>query len=510
MSAYKQDAQHMLMMGRYQVLRPLGAGGMGTLFLARDLRFERRYVALKENLNRSPAAQAQFRLEAEVLATLRHPNLPTVTDHFITPDGRQFLVMDYVEGEDLQALVSRQGPQPEQRVLAWAAQVLNALEYLHSQQPPIIHRDVKPANIRVTPEGKAVLVDFGIAKYMVTGHYTATAAARTGSPGYAPIEQYAGMGSTDQRTDIYSLGATLYFVLTGYVPLEAPLLTAGQALPPPRRLNPAISPRTEQAILRAMKQRPEARFQSAAEMRAALLGKEVSPGKRRVGKRYLLAAGAGLVLLSAVIVLLFAYYTRGREGKPPAPPAVVATTIPPTAIQALPGTEIVTPTEKAMPSPEPLPTVTAAPSPEPQPTATATSGHPTSTPLPTKGEPASEVGTAAGIALASPDMGSTTGNPVSFRWDGRLRAGQRYRVVAFHPGSGYVLNSDSLGEPHWDVHLPAEHFGEWRWWVEVVEGGKVVGRSEEWMFWFQPVQVGPGTGPGESPTQPAPTPTAVR
>ncbi len=474
---------------------------MGTLFLARDLRFEHRLVALKENLNRSPAAQAQFRLEAEVLATLRHAHLPAVTDHFVTPDGRQFLVMDYVEGEDLEALIRSRGPQPERQVLAWALQVLDALEYLHGQKPPIIHRDVKPANIRITPEGKAVLVDFGIAKYMVTGHYTATAAARVGSPGYAPIEQYTGMGSTDRRTDLYSLGATLYYALTGRTPPEAPFLASGHALTPPRQLNPAISLRTEKAILRAMEQRPETRPQSAAEMRAMLTG---GP---RPQQWYLLAATGGTVLIAFVLIaaLSLAFYIR--RDKPW--PTVGAPTPLPTemAVQAGPATETPLPADTVQVG---IATETLLP------TDTVPPGHPSSIPRPTSTPRAIRSPTtptsqmmAAQPRLLSPEAGTTTGNPVSFRWEGRLSQGQAYRLVAYHPQSGEQVTSPLIVESWWETHLSAARFGEWRWYVEVVEGRQAIVRSAEWMFWFQPVRVEPGRPP--TPTlMPPPTPTMER
>jgi len=371
---------------RYQVLRPLGRGGMGAVYLARDLRFTRRFVALKENADRSPAAQAQFRLEAEVLATLHHPHLPAVTDHFTTPDGRQFLVMDYVEGENLEERVMREGPLPEGQVLAWADQVLDALAYLHAQSPPVIHRDVKPANVRLTPAGEAVLVDFGITKHLVPGQPTATV-ARAGSPGYAPIEQYA--GGTDQRSDIYSLGATLYFALTGQVPPEAPLLAAGQTLPHPRQFNPAISRRTEAAILRAMQTDAGRRFQSAAEMRAALRGETI----RSRGKgRWKTAAGIGGIAVVVLLCLLLAWLGRGYGSRlftatptyTPTPTAT-ATAIPTATTTTMPA--VVPPTDTAPPgaptsTPRPTTTPTYTPRPPtitPTPMPTATSVPPTPT-----------------------------------------------------------------------------------------------------------------------------------
>ncbi|MCX7681215.1 MAG: protein phosphatase 2C domain-containing protein [Anaerolineae bacterium] len=202
--------------------------------------------------------------------------------------------------------------------------------------------------------------------------------------------------------------------------------------------------------------------------------------------------GLGAVLLFALIALLsFVYYTRGRAGKSPSPPAVATATAPPTAVQALPGTEIVPPTDTVPPghpTSTPRPTSTPVPSPSPRP---GQGGKLT----PTGTAPAQAVN----ITLLAPEAGSTTGNPVSFRWEGELEKGQTYQAVALHPESGYTLRSGSLDDPRWETHLPGEKFGQWRWWVEVIEDGKVVGRSAEWMFWFQPVQVGPG------PTEPTPT-----
>jgi serine/threonine-protein kinase len=241
---------------------------MGAVYLATDLRLGSK-VAVKENLDMSPESQQQFELEARVLATLRHPHLPRVQDFFVA-DGRQYLVMDYIAGEDLEEVVEKRGPLPPQEAVRWLLQVLDAVQYLHSQNPPIIHRDIKPANIKLSPDGRAYLVDFGIAKVLRAGNRT-QAGARAVTPGYSPPEQY-GTAPTDQRSDIYALGATLYFAVTGRVPPEAIERITGRTdkLIPPRNLNPSIPPDVERVILRAMRVAPDERFPSAGEMRKAL------------------------------------------------------------------------------------------------------------------------------------------------------------------------------------------------------------------------------------------------
>src|SRR5581483_5738832 len=185
-------------------------GGMGAVYKAWDLRLSGHFVAVKENFETSQVAQSQFQTEAILLANLDHPMLPRVTDHFIEPSGRQYLVMDYVEGQDLDQMVNGRGPVNESQAIVWMTQILNALEYLHTQPRPIIHRDIKPANIKIRPDGRAMLVDFGIAKVHTIGQQT-VAGALAYSPGFSPLEQY-GYGSTDARSDIYSVGATLYFI----------------------------------------------------------------------------------------------------------------------------------------------------------------------------------------------------------------------------------------------------------------------------------------------------------
>src|SRR5581483_4855622 len=220
-----------ILQNRYQIIRLLGQGGMGAVYLAHDARLNQT-VALKENIG---GDAHQFQQEAQILARLRHPNLPRVIDHFIEPNGAQYLVMDYIEGDDLESLRQSRGALPEAQVRGWLGQILDAVEYLHRQG--IIHRDIKPENIKITPQGQAVLVDFGIAKIYQPGQFTRTG-QKFGSPGFASPEHYH--GGTNQQSDIYALGATLYAVLTGSPPPDALALEMGTAaLVPPRKVHPS-------------------------------------------------------------------------------------------------------------------------------------------------------------------------------------------------------------------------------------------------------------------------------
>lgn len=285
-----------ILQSRYRILRPLGQGGMGAVYLAEDQRLAGRQCAIKENApdpKASPAVlvqlRGQFLAEASVLANLDHPNLPKVSDYFSYGDN-EYIVMEYVEGDNLADVLARHGgPLPEKPVLIWADQVLAALEYLHSRQPyPIIHRDIKPGNIILSPQGKVMLVDFGLVKLLdASNPRTATIVHGVGTPEYTPLEQYGGGGHTDARSDIYALGATLYHLLTGVTPLDAHQLFASPAsLKPPRQLNPALSPGTEAAILQAMELHPNQRHQSATELRQAL-----SVGRMPSSKTALPSAG---------------------------------------------------------------------------------------------------------------------------------------------------------------------------------------------------------------------------
>ncbi len=248
---------------RYRIVRLLGQGGFGAVYQAEDLRLGQ-MIALKENIGGDPT---QFQQEAALLARLQHPNLPGVSDYFVESNGVQYLVMDYIEGEDLDSKLYQQGALSESEALVWMEQILDAVGYLHSRG--VIHRDIKPSNIKIMSNGRAVLVDFGIAKVYQPGQRTLTGAARMGTLGYASPEHHR--GGTDQRSDIYSLGATLYALVTARTPPDAYALYSGSAiLVPPQNLIPGLSAKTNQAILRAMALDPGYRFQSAEEMRQAL------------------------------------------------------------------------------------------------------------------------------------------------------------------------------------------------------------------------------------------------
>lgn len=305
----------------------VGQGGMGAVYRAEDLRLEGRQCAVKEIQLEAEAgfanqAREQFYREASVLARLDHPNLPKVSDYF-SEGERDYLVMDFVAGRNLKEVIDearRQGQfLEEKQVLTWADQLCDALEYLHGQDPPILHRDIKPANIRLTPTGTLKLVDFGLVKFLAPDDSrTITILQGRGTVQYTPLEQYGGdTGHTDIRSDIYSLGATLYHLLTNRPPTDAKQrFLEPDSLPPPRSLNPRISSRTERAILRALEMHPNDRQANIAEFRAELyyspfpeplanlLPSEGEWKEAVQDNRTLIAVSLALLILALLITLL--------------------------------------------------------------------------------------------------------------------------------------------------------------------------------------------------------------
>jgi serine/threonine protein kinase len=254
---------------RYQIRENLGQGGMGSVYRAIDQNLSVD-VAVKENLFTTEEYARQFRLEAVILANIRHPNLPRVSDHFVIAGEGQYLVMDFIDGEDLRQRMERAGNLPEDEVILIGAAMCDALSYLHARKPPILHRDIKPGNVKISPDGHIFLVDFGLAK-VYQGNQATTTGARAMTPGYSPPEQY-GTARTDTRTDIYSLGATLYAALTSVIPEDGLARAMDNAqLTPLRKRNPEVSRHLAAAIEKAMEVDPGDRFQSAEEFKVALL-----------------------------------------------------------------------------------------------------------------------------------------------------------------------------------------------------------------------------------------------
>ncbi|HEY0323586.1 MAG TPA: ankyrin repeat domain-containing protein [Pyrinomonadaceae bacterium] len=261
-----------ILQNRYRIIRPLGRGGMGAVYEALDERLTR-VVALKETLAETDELRRAFEREARLLANLRHPALPKVLDHFSEGDGL-FLVMEFIPGDDLGVMLEQEGHHfAPAEVLRWADQLLDALEYLHKLDPPVLHRDIKPSNLKLVSQNHIVLLDFGLAKgsagQMATTH---SKSVHGYSPNYSPLEQMQGTG-TDEQSDLYSLGATLYHLLTGVKPVDAlsraTAIINGQPDPlrPANKINQAVGLSLSAALMRAMALNIEHRPKSAAEMR---------------------------------------------------------------------------------------------------------------------------------------------------------------------------------------------------------------------------------------------------
>ncbi len=261
--------------GRYQIRKLLGAGAMGTVFGALDNNLPGRRVAIKEldpqrianPAERLPAAE-MFRAEAQTLARLDHPSIPKVSDYFAEGE-RQYQVMDFIDGMTLEEILTRQRVIPEYQLLPWIHQVCDALNYLHTQRPPVIFRDLKPSNIMIDRNGRVKLIDFGIARTFKVGKVKDT--QQMGTPGFAAPEQY-GQGQTDARSDIYALCATMYAALSGYDIAASPF-----NLPPIRQIAPQVSPATERVISVGLDYNPANRWQTVQHMATQIPGAPLPP-----------------------------------------------------------------------------------------------------------------------------------------------------------------------------------------------------------------------------------------
>jgi eukaryotic-like serine/threonine-protein kinase len=261
-----------VLQNRYRILDVLGVGGMSTVYRSRDLRFTsvERLCAIKEMFNSTEDPKlrqlrlSNFQREASLLATLTHSAIPRIYDYF-EQQGTIYLVLELIHGHDLETSLSQQGePFEEETIIDWTLELVNVLEYLHGQEPePVIFRDLKPSNIMIRQDGRLMLVDFGIARSFAPQQK----GTMIGTEGYAPPEQYRGIA--DARGDMYALGATLHHLATGSDPRSETPFTFAQR--PPRRLNQRLTQEFEQVILKAVQYTPADRFQTAQELKSALL-----------------------------------------------------------------------------------------------------------------------------------------------------------------------------------------------------------------------------------------------
>jgi serine/threonine protein kinase len=276
-------APNSILRGRYRIVQLIGKGGMGAVYEAIDQTFEN-VVAIKQMLLADDHLRKAFEREARLLNRLRHRALPVVMDYFFEGEG-EFLVMQFIQGDDLGAMMKKRTaneyppgaakPFEVDSVLNWADQLLDALDYLHTQNPPILHRDIKPQNLKLNERGEIILLDFGLAKGATAGQSTAFTSIYGYTPSYAPLEQIQGSG-TSTRSDLYSLAATLYNLLTGATPADA--LTRATAavsgksdpLKPIHSLNAKVSESLSAVLMNALSQNPELRPVGADDLRKAL------------------------------------------------------------------------------------------------------------------------------------------------------------------------------------------------------------------------------------------------
>lgn len=247
--------------GKYKILNVVGHGGMSVVYLAMNEKANKQWAikeVRKDGIKDFEVVKQGLVVETDMLKKLSHPSLPSIID-VIEDDDTFLIVMDYIQGNPLSRTLEENGAQSQENVIGWARQLCDVLGYLHTRDPAIIYRDMKPANIMLKPDGNVTLIDFGTAREFKERNLADTTCL--GTVGYAAPEQFGGMGQTDARTDIYCLGATLYHLVTGLNPSEPPY-----EMKPIREINPSLSGGLEKIILKCTQRDPDDRYQSAAEL----------------------------------------------------------------------------------------------------------------------------------------------------------------------------------------------------------------------------------------------------
>lgn len=293
--------------GKYEILKEIGQGGMSIVYVAMDNRLNKQWAVKELKNDGSQSVEMQLKgieREANILKKVDHPVLPRIVD-IIDKDGTVYVVMDYIQGLALDRILKEEGAQPQENVIEWAKQLASALDYLHSLNPPIIYRDMKPSNIMLQPDGRVKLIDFGTAKEYKVENIADTTAL--GTRGYAAPEQFGdeqgnGIYKTDARTDIYCLGATIYHIVTGKNPCEPPY-----EMRPIREWNPVLSSGLEKIILKCIQPNPEDRYQNCSVLIYALEHyNELDSGyrKKQAGKLMLWSGTVAAMAVSIGISVL--------------------------------------------------------------------------------------------------------------------------------------------------------------------------------------------------------------
>lgn len=296
--------------GKYKILSEIGHGGMSVVYMAINEKANKTWAVKevrKDGVLDFDAVKQGLIVETDMLKRLKHPNLPSIID-VIENEDTFLIVMDYIEGNSLSKALEEYGAQPQEYVIEWAKQLCDVFGYLHTRTPPIIYRDMKPANVMLKPDGNLTLIDFGTAREFKEKNLADTTCL--GTVGYAAPEQFGGMGQTDARTDIYCLGATLYHLVTGCNPSEPPY-----EIKPIREINPSLSSGLERIILKCTQRNPEDRYQSAAELMYALEHyEEIDDLYRKKQKKRLgtFITAAALTVTFAVCGFLFNYVAQQK------------------------------------------------------------------------------------------------------------------------------------------------------------------------------------------------------
>jgi serine/threonine-protein kinase len=475
--------------GRYEIQDVIGEGGFGKVYRAWDAELERP-VAIKalsgERWANKPAQFAEyrerFRLERRVQGQFQHPHIVSVYD-LVQQDGDEYLIEEFVAGGTLRDLIQDQGQLAPERVVQIGIEICQAIAVAWEQD--VVHRDIKPSNILLTQDGQAKLSDFGVAQVGQMSQRTQSDNHHPGTPAYMSPEQQKGYGYLDERSDLYALSLTLYEALTGksFKRERATL----------RQLRPDAPKRLDQVIARALAQDPDERYQRAAEFEAALRYALDKP-RRALLLRF---GGAGAFLS---VLLLGGWLLTSRPWSQALEPSPTLTM---TATPTLPA-----PTATHTPTPKRTGTLTPSATSSRTPTVTPISATPTPSRTPTRTPRPTRTPQVSAPRLLSPlGAAELKSSLLTLRWEGELPGSDYGFRVSLRHGSGSPRYTSSLQEDtRWEIELPGDAVGEWRWSVAVVRRGEALAlaRSEEWTFYYNPFE-GPATS-SSPPDSPLPTP----